>query len=104
MPRVLVEVADYAPDAAPYLDARMHIASGVYPRTEGGDGPLLGPVQADADALPSRVFGAFAARDMNGTNYVFAGTVNQLYQQSTGETTSTTAPLGSFVLGTSYLG
>lgn len=77
----IIQVAEYAPDQAPYLNGNLSVASGVYPREDGSDGPLRGPVVLTA-ALASACRGAFAARDKTATAYMVAGTAGKLYIQA----------------------
>ena len=73
-----VLVAEYAPDQAPRQNQNHPIATGVYPRADGADGPLRGAVVISA-ALASTCRGAFSAVAGGGTGYVLAGTATKLY-------------------------
>lgn len=81
MPSLLVPVADWTPDAAPYLSTNNPVAKNTYPKTDGSDGPLQGPLVL-SDALAAQCLGAFAARDNTGAAWVLAGTTTKLYVQS----------------------
>jgi len=81
MPSIVMPVADWAPDQAPFLNAAHPVAKNTYPRPDGSDGPLDGPVEL-SDALGAKCMGAFTARDKTGQTYVFAGTETGLYLQS----------------------
>lgn len=81
MPSILLPVGDWAPDAAPYMNSDMPTAKNTYPRADGSDGPMQGPVTI-SNALASAPRGAIAARDNTGTAWVVAGTTTKLYVQS----------------------
>ena len=81
MPNILLPAGDYTPDLSPYLNSGMTVTAGVYPRSDGSDGPLLSPTSASV-ALGSRCLGAFASRDKGGTSYVVSGTAAALAVQT----------------------
>lgn len=76
-PVATLALADFAPDAAPFLAPGLTVARNVVPRSDGTDGPLRAAV-VYSDALPAKVLGAFSARDRFGASYVLAGTAATL--------------------------
>lgn len=74
----ILPVAEYAPDAAPIAAGHLTIASGVYPRSDGSDGPLRAP-GVYGDALPSPALGAISSRTEDSLGVIAAGTATGLY-------------------------
>lgn len=81
MPSVVSALADWLPDAPTFGITGNPVAKGTYPRTDGSDGPLQGPVVL-SNALASQCRGAIAGKDNTGTSWVFAGTATKLYVQN----------------------
>ncbi len=76
-----LEAADWTPDKSTYLSTNHPLVTGVYPRPDGADGPLQGPIVV-ANALAAQCRGGVTARDNTGTSWVLAGTATKLYVQS----------------------
>ncbi|WP_160119880.1 hypothetical protein [Rhodovarius lipocyclicus] len=74
----ILPVAEYAPDASPIGATHLTVASGVYPRSDGSDGPLRAP-GVYGDALPSQVLGAISSRTEDAAGVIAAGTATGLY-------------------------
>jgi hypothetical protein len=71
----IIPVGDYRPDAPAYLGTHATVATNVYPRPDGSDGPLLAPV-VEAGTSISTLFPvttAFLARDIDGAVLIYIG-------------------------------
>lgn len=94
----ILPVADYAPDRAPLGGAHLPVAQGVFPRSDGNDGPLRAPAIL-SDALPGQVRGAAAARTAARVGVVVGGTPAGLFLLD-GMTWQDKSKTGGYALGT----
>ena len=79
----IIAVGDFTPDAPAYLSSNLpEGASNTYPRTDGSDGPLRGPVAVSSAAMPGDIRGGFAPRGRDGDSYVIAGNTTSLKQMA----------------------
>jgi hypothetical protein len=84
---MLLPIADYAPDLPPNNSSG---ASGnvvnLFPRTKESWGPVGTLSPFSSNGLDSQCLGAMTAIDSGANNYLFAGTVDKLYELSPGNT------------------
>lgn len=69
----IVPLGDYRPDAPAYQGTHATVASGVYPKPDGSDGPLKYGVPL-AFTLSARPISAHVVRKGNGVVYLYAAT------------------------------
>ena len=74
----IFHVAEYAPDRAPLGGPHLTLASGVFPRSDGTDGPLRSAA-VYADPLPGPVLGATSVRTEDSLGVIAAGTETGLF-------------------------
>lgn len=77
-----LKLGPWRPDMPPDTPGIVLAAEGVIPQA-GGYQPIYEPIK-QADAVPARVLGAVAARDLAGGVHVFAGTDEALYELDAG--------------------
>lgn len=98
----IVPIGDYRPDVPAYLGTHATQASNIFPRSDGTDGPLRGPVNLTTTISTTAVYGACTVRAVDGTSYTLAGTANALWWQSgTGWTNASgaSAPYSASAVG-----
>ena len=82
----IVPVGDFCPDIPAYLGQHATVATNIYPRSDGSDGPLREPITmsipANAGGVGTDVMGAVAMRDSTGAIYLMAGTNDDLLLQN----------------------
>lgn len=77
----VIPIGDYTPDVPAYLGQHSTIAANIYPRSDGSDGPLRGPVVMTG-SVGAEILSGYTARSGIGTVYVFAGTGAKLLYQN----------------------
>jgi len=77
----VIPVGDYRPDVPAYLGTHATVADNIYPRSDGSDGPLRGPVAMTGD-VGGEVMGAACMRDSAGVIYVIAGITDDILIQN----------------------
>ncbi len=75
----IIKTADFTPDAPAYLNINAPDISGVYPRSDGSDGPILWPLRVSS-AMPGSPRGLFTAAGNIGSSFVVGGNENGLFQ------------------------
>ena len=76
----IIPVGDYRPDAPAYLGTHATVATNVYPRPDGSDGPLLAPVVvAGGISDTQQITTAFLARDGDGAVFMYVGAAETPY-------------------------
>lgn len=74
----IIPVGDYRPDAPAYLGTHATVATNVYPRPDGSDGPLQAAASA-ATGLSFQPTTAFVARDGEGSVFLYVGVAGSPY-------------------------